>query len=366
MEEPTSNPGPTDMGSNAQIFSQQDVVAYLERKGLSGDTIKRLQIVPKGAKKKQSKDVKLPPVARSSSHNGRIRSASSNSTTNGNDSASQHSPRFYQEQYKLQQKSKRMRMIQNYSDAELLRMLHKKQYRRSKHAHKAKTRNKRRTASLGMRQRRKTKQKQPRQSNFSDNEHVGNVSANNSKESKAEKLKQLQKYYSLGSGPAALDQHHRADRADSHDDRDREREFVSRKPRTRKKRMRRQSRQKREHHQKSLRGSKSLAQLESVTDSTQLVHVMQKILGKDKSVAIEQYYKNLYSKHTARLPTIRTTPRSPGRPQPQPQPQHFSADEADHGHFGAYSREEHTIPPVMLTAMRNLEMEQPHSADSRC
>ena len=41
---PTNVISPNSNMDNAQIFSQQDVIAYLERKGLSVDTIKRLQI----------------------------------------------------------------------------------------------------------------------------------------------------------------------------------------------------------------------------------------------------------------------------------------------------------------------------------
>jgi len=371
--------GTTDMG-NAQIFSQQDVVAYLERKGLSGDTIKRLQIVPKGkgGKKKQSKsmkhsqshtdqNVKLPPVAQRSSSQSRIRSASSNSTT----ADSQHSPRFYQEQYKLQQKSKRMRMIQNYSDAELLRMLHKKQHRRSKHSKQSKTRNKRRTASLGMRRNSRANKgkaaQNDRERHFSENEHVS-VSH---KESKADKLKQLQKYYSLGAAPSNIDVHH------SHDDHD----FGSRKVRKKRRGSRQSKQTKHNKKERALKGSKSLAQLDTVTDSTQLVHVMQKILGKDRSVAIEEYYKNLYSKHTARLPQIVTSNQmdSPHRGHERS----ISADEANdmdyHGHdhdrerdYSPQHREmdghyhEHTVPPVMLTAMHNLELQKENVTSIPC
>merc|ERR1719491_2952925 len=103
-------------------------------------------------------------------------------------------------------------MIQNYSDAELLRMLHKKQHRRSKHSKQSKTRNKRRTASLGMRRNSRANKgkaaQNDRDRHFSENEHVS-VSH---KESKADKLKQLQKYYSLGAAPSNIDVHH------SHDD----------------------------------------------------------------------------------------------------------------------------------------------------
>ena len=49
---PNVLPTTTDM-NNAQIFSQQDVIAYLERKGLSVDTIKRLQIYDHKNKEKQ-------------------------------------------------------------------------------------------------------------------------------------------------------------------------------------------------------------------------------------------------------------------------------------------------------------------------
>ena len=213
-------------------------------------------------------------------------------------------------------------MIQNYSDAELLKLLNKKRSsnraekrRHSKHSKRRK--NKRRTASLGVGVDRIKRKKRRGHSNPNSGyieHHLLNHSSSQTdvrrqRQKKQDKLKQLQKYYSLKMGGADHGGHQ------SHDEYEEKRRSKSKSKKRHKSAGHRGGGR---VHKKTMSSSLDGINLSGITDSSQLVSVMHQILGKEKSSAVEEYYKNLYSvgshhavpkQHVAKLPQI-VTPRN--------------------------------------------------------
>lgn len=354
-----------DAMKNGQIFSQQDVVAYLERKGLSDDTIKRLQIYNpndddnkpnhvQSAKKyrikkskRSSSNSRQQQQRRSTDRDIKYVSHSSNKyvvnshhhqhnkqiINNCNrlppvhhqkHSHIQHSPRYYQEQYKKQQKAKRMKMIKNYSDAELLKILNKKRSRRSvspkKRRHK---KNKRRTLSVGVGRRLRSKTKNKQRNDEQHRHHQ-----KQKKNSQTQKLKQLQKYYHL-----KLKQNQQQNLMSST-----LQQSAQKKKERKKKKMMRQSKSHRviRHTPHSSLGREhqdaaAMNPMIDMSDSAKLLNAMEQILGKEKKNAIEQYYKNLYSQQQ---PVANVTdmmlPIILPKIQTQTQTQSISAEVIDH------------------------------------
>eukprot|EP01083_Nonionella_stella_P119716 358089_1 len=243
---------------NAQIFSQQDVIAYLERKGLFVDTIKRLQIYDTTP----PQPTHSPLQQSSSKHSNRNKKSAKHELQDKlppvhTDACKRtHSPRYYQEEYKKQQKAKRMTMIKNYSDAQLLKMLNKKRT----NGRKRNKKKKRRTSSLGVRHR-LTKRRSPTSKKTHRNEYSlkhsesqPNIVGSHKKKKQSAKLRQLEKYYALKLNHTQID------------------------------RKRVRSKKRKASNKKSI-----------TTQSVDLLDVMEQILGKEKKNAIEEYYKNLYS-----------------------------------------------------------------------
>eukprot|EP01083_Nonionella_stella_P171957 588690_1 len=197
--------GSEDDNKSYLSHPQQDVIAYRERKGLSVDTIKRLQIYDTTPPQPQPHPTHSPLQQSSSKHSNRNKKSAKHELQDKlppvhTDACKRtHSPRYYQEEYKKQQKAKRMTMIKNYSDAQLLKMLNKKRT----NGRKRNKKNKRRTSSLGVRHR-LTKRRSPTSKKTHRNEYSlnhsesqPNIVGSHKKKKQSAKLRQLEKYYAL-------------------------------------------------------------------------------------------------------------------------------------------------------------------------